>query len=49
MFKMDVNGRMAAKGVVIVNFSFNEVVPFLGEVLTLKKINPGINKMKILY
>lgn len=49
MFKMDVDGRLASKGIVTVNFSYNEVVLFLGQVLTLQKINPSINTMKILY
>ena len=46
---MDVDGRTAAKGEAIVNFPFEEVVTFLSDILTLKKLNSQINSIKVLH
>jgi hypothetical protein len=39
MFKMEIDGRVASKGIAIVNFSINDVFEFLDKEDTLKKIN----------
>ena len=49
MFKMDIDGRTAAKGEAIINFTFDEVVIFLSDITSLKKLNSQVNSIKILH
>lgn len=40
MYKMSIENRMAAKGIAIVNFSFEKVCEFLNDETVLTKLNP---------
>lgn len=49
MYKLEVEGRIASKGVAIVNYPLAEVVEFLSKPDTLKKLNPMLLESNILY
>ena len=44
MYTMEVNGRIAAKGYSIVNYSIQKILQFLCNYKTIKLINPMIEK-----
>lgn len=49
MFKMEVDERVASKGIAKVNFNINKVFAFLEKEDTLKKINPMLLEIKVLH
>ena len=49
MFKMEVNGRVASKGVAVVNYPIDKVFAFLELEESLAKINSQIVEVKVLY
>jgi hypothetical protein len=49
MFTMEVDGRTASKGMIVVNYSLEQVSEFLKDVTVLKKLNPTINKIEVVH
>lgn len=49
MFKMDIDGRIAAKGTAVVDYNIEKVVEFLRKEESLAKINPQVVEIKVLY
>jgi hypothetical protein len=48
MFKTEIDGRVASKGIAKVNYSIDKVFTFLDQEDTLKKINPMLLEIKVL-
>ncbi len=48
MFKTEIEGRIASKGIAKVNYSIDKVFAFLDQEDTLKKINPMLLEIKVL-
>lgn len=48
MFKTEIDGRVASKGVAKVNYNIEKVFGFLDQEDTLKKINPMLLEIKVL-
>ena len=49
MFKMEVDNRMAIKGVAVVQYPYEKVVEFFKNPDVTKKINESLSKFEILY
>lgn len=49
MYKMEVDKRMAAKGIATVNYPFEKVVDFLWKDDTLSKLNSQVIEIKVLF
>lgn len=48
MFKTEIDGRVASKGVAKVNYNIEKVFAFLDQESTLKKLNPQLLEIKVL-
>jgi hypothetical protein len=48
MFKTEIDGRVASKGIAKVNYNIEKVFTFLDQEDTLKKINPMLLEIKVL-
>lgn len=49
MFKMEIEGRIAAKGIAVADYNIQKVVEFLEKEESLPKINPQVVEIKVLY
>jgi hypothetical protein len=48
MFKTEIDGRIASKGIAKVNYNIEKVFAFLDQEATLKKLNPMLLEIKVL-
>lgn len=48
MFKTEIDGRVASKGIAKVNYNIEKVFAFLDQEATLKKLNPQLLEIKVL-
>lgn len=48
MFKTEIDGRVASKGIAKVNYSIEKVFAFLDQEASLKKLNPMVLEIKVL-